>query len=429
MNAKNFRNMIVLATVLFAVSTGLAHADKLALQEKLSKNVQISLNDVSVAEALEKIGQKAGVHFVLSDEAAWKLPHAEATRLSVILEGPLADSMTEMLNAFFMRYAVDHEHITIYPRSELEHILGRPTPKQLELLKAAYTKPIRVYYLDQLQKTVNTAMDQEVLISPINVQKQLNDLLRELVGIKETVVKNVVMRDKTGKIAEVVRKPDEQDGSEFDLPTPVTLAQLLRQATLKIPARGGTTRYATVRWYIPRIDFPEQIPEIRVVDPDTFDTLRLMQKIDVSYHDESLDKIFQELTNRSGRTLYIGRDSNLNEHSISVSMQNIPVEQAIINIAAMAGAECATDSRSVSITGPGKPQENRKPKSQSNQTNARGDDYAGKISIPIDGGNYYIEFMLRESDLSEELKSLRAEKMKEIRGQTAEKPAKDNKEK
>ncbi len=425
MNAKNFRNMIVLATALFAVSAGLAHADKLALQEKLSKNVQISLTDVSVAEALEKIGEKAGVHFVLSDEAAWKLPHAEATRLSVILEGPLADSMTEMLNAFFMRYAVGHKHITIYPRSELEHILGRPTPKQLELLKAAYTKPIRVYYLDQLQKTVNTAMDQEVLISPINVQKQLNDLLRELVGIKETVV----MKDKTGKIAKVVREPDEQDGSEFDLPTPVTLAQLLRQVTITIKkGRGRSTYYNTARWYIPRIDFTEQIPEIRVVPVDTFKTLTRTQKIDVSYHDESLDKIFQELANRSGRTLYVGKDSYLNEHRLSVSMQNIPVEQAIINIAAMAGVGCDTDGSAVSIAGPGKPQKYRKPKSQSNQTKAPSDDYAGKISIPIDGGKYYIEFMLRESDLSDELKNLRTEKMKEIRGQTAEKPAKENKE-
>ena len=32
----------------------------------------------------------------------------------------------------------------------------------------------------------------------------------------------------------------------------------------------------------------------------------------------------------------------------------------------------------------------------------------------MDGGKYFIEFMLRESDLTEELKKLREEKIKEI---------------
>ena len=40
--------------------------------------------------------------------------------------------------------------------------------------------------------------------------------------------------------------------------------------------------------------------------------------------------------------------------------------------------------------------------------------YVGKISIPMDGGRYVIEFMLRESDLTDELRKLRQEKIKEI---------------
>ena len=51
--------------------------------------------------------------------------------------------------------------------------------------------------------------------------------------------------------------------------------------------------------------------------------------------------------------------------------------------------------------------------------------YVGKVSIPMDGGKYYIEFMLRESDLTEKLKKLRQEKMREILGQSPKpKPAK-----
>ena len=41
--------------------------------------------------------------------------------------------------------------------------------------------------------------------------------------------------------------------------------------------------------------------------------------------------------------------------------------------------------------------------------------YVGKISIPMDDGKYFIEFMLREGDLNDELKKLRCEKMEEIK--------------
>ena len=124
MNAPNLAKRLVLGIALACVFTGYVRADKLELQEKLSKEIKIELRDVTIAEALEKISQKADVKIVLSDEAAWKLPQGEATRLSVMMQGPLADSLTEMLNAFFMRYAVGDEEITIYPRPELDHIIG-----------------------------------------------------------------------------------------------------------------------------------------------------------------------------------------------------------------------------------------------------------------------------------------------------------------
>jgi len=54
--------------------------------------------------------------------------------------------------------------------------------------------------------------------------------------------------------------------------------------------------------------------------------------------------------------------------------------------------------------------------SKSGKVTRAGGDYVGKISIPMDGGKYYIEFMLRESDLTEELRKLRDEKMEQILG-------------
>jgi len=414
MRAKNFKKMVVLVVCLVCVSVGYVRADKLQLQEKLSKDIDIQIRDVTITEALGKIGQKAGVKIVLSDEAAWKLPYGEATRLSISLSGPLADSMTEMLNAFFMRYALGDEEITIYPRPELEHILGRPTTKQLELLKAIYTRPIKTYFLDHVQGTINEALGQEVLISPIHVHAQLNNFLRQLVG-KEAIYEEISgrMTRQRSVIKPSEPEPNEPEATVYNLPTPVTLVQLLSQVIVE---RDPTA----TRWYISGIDFPGQIPEIRAVSSQIFTNLRLNQKIDLTYRNEGLDKIFQDLANRAGVPLVIAPGSYLNEHKVNVKMQNLTIEQAARNIADLVAARsCDIDGHSIQIVGPGKPdaKEEKTLKGTSMKDSGDANKYVGKISIPMDGGKYYIEFMLRESDLTEELKKLRAERMKEILGQ------------
>jgi hypothetical protein len=407
MNAKSFVKLFVLLVVSTGVISNCAWADKQQLQEKLSKNIGIKLNDVTISEALQKIGQKAELKIALSDEAIWKLPYGEATRLSVTLDGPLADSMTEMLNAFFMRYAVGEDEITIYPRPELEHILGRPSAKQLELLKAIYTKTIKVYCLNEVQRTINAAIGQEILISPIEVQTQLNDFLLRLVG-KEGVIDKVVARG--GRVVNIIkeRKLEPNEPTVYQLPTPVTLVQLLNQVGI-----DGEPRYT--KWYISGIDFPEQTPEVHVIDHTEFKSLRLNQKIDISYKDETLGKIFQDLASRAGVSLIVRPGANLYENKLSLNMQNVEIAQAIRNIADMAGLECGIDDDSIVISG-SHPTIKVIDKSSGKATS---EGYVGKISIPMDSGKYYIEFMLRESDLTEELKNLRTEKMKEILGKSS----------
>jgi hypothetical protein len=402
MNVKSFVKLFVLLVVSVGVISDFAWADRQLLQEKLSKNIGIKLSDVTISEALEKIGQRAELKIVLSDEAIWKLPYGEATRLSVTLDGPLADSMTEMLNAFFMRYAVGEDEITVFPRPELEHILGRPSTKQLELLKAIHTKTIKMYYLNEVQRTINTAIGQEILISPIEVQTQLNSFLVQLVG-KKDIFDRFVARG--GRVVDMIkeRKLEPNEPTVYQLPTPVTLVQLLNQVVLE-----NESRYT--RWYISGMDFPEQTPEVHVVFSAEFTSLRLSQKIDVSYKDETLGKIFQDLASRCGMDLVVAPGYNLYEHKLSASMQNIEIKQAILSIALMSGIECGIrdDSNWVKLEG-----------RRRDSDKAASEGYVGKISIPMEGGKYYIEFMLRESDLTEELKKLRTEKMKEILGKSS----------
>ena len=413
MSTKSFTKIVVLAVVSVGISVDCVLADKLQLQEKLSKDISIKLSDVTIAEALGKIGQKAELKIVLSDEAIWKLPYGEATRLSVTLSGPLADSMTEMLNAFFMRYAVGEDEIAIYPRPELEHILGRPTAKQLELLKAIYTKTIKIYYLDEVQRTINAAIGQEILISPIEVQTQLNNFLLKLVG-REDLYSGVVVSGGRAINVSRKRKIEPNEPKEYNLPTSVTLVQLLNQV---IVARESKD----TKWYISGMDFPEQTPEVHVVSSDVFTGLRLNQKIDVSYKDETLGKIFQDLASRAGADLIVTPGSNLHEHKLSASMQNVEIKQAIRNIADMAGVACSIrgDLSYIELSGPGPVRSGIKGETEAGGKAER-EGYVGKISIPMDGGKYYIEFMLRESDLTEQLKKLREDKMKEILGQLSQ---------
>jgi len=385
---------LIIAAVLPGILAVCARADKLQLQAKFSKDVSIQLNDVTITEALDKIGQKAGVKFVLSDEAAWKLPYGQATRLSVALNGPLADSMTEMLNAFFMRYAVGDEEITIYPRPELEHILGRPTTKQLELLKAIYTKTITEYRKSP-QNTINEALSKEVAIVPVSAQDTIDSILHQLAGKK-------------------MERPRPTDLT-FKLDGPVTVAQLLNQ--VEIDNRNSRV---VGNWYISSMDFPEQIPEICVVSIEEFRSEKLDQLVDISYKDQKAVEVIQQIAKRTGMELNIfKKDSSWLEEKISVDMQNITLKQALLNVVTSVDGliEVRVDGNYIRITGPNREEKILSPEAGKSDIKPKAETYVGKISIPMDGGKYYIEFMLRENDLTEQLKSLRQEKIKEILGQ------------
>jgi hypothetical protein len=284
-------------------------------------------------------------------------------------------------------------------------------------LKALYTKPIRIYSLDMEQETINAALGQDVLITPLHVHAQLNNLLRQFVG-KDAIYfylnKEQIRRGVT------VMKPsgDDQDekGKNYELATPITLIQLLNQVSVM----GERGKPISTTWYISDMDFPGQNPEIRVVGTQEFSSLKLNQKIDISYKDTSLDKIYQDLASMAGVSLYIKSGSYLNEHRLSINMQNIPIGQAAGNIADMVGAKCIAPGY-IEISGPGKPKSKtpaprtRAP-ARSSRSRSSSEGYVGKISIPMDGGKYFLEFMIRESDLSDELKQLRAEKKKELLG-------------
>jgi len=374
MNAKSLTKIVVLVVVSIGVCADFAWADKQQLQEKLGKDIRIKLDDVTIAEALEKIGQKAELKIVLSDEAVWKLPHGTATRLSVTLNGPLAESLTEMLNAFLMRYAVGEEEVTIYPRPELEHILGRPMTKQLEVLRKIYT----------LQFNCNESGGESTYMA---------EFINERFGPEGLTV---LPTEYYGQFVQALEPAGE---------TPFTLAQLLDSTS----HRGA--------WYLWQRDFANQAPEVRVVSENDFWEAKLNQIVDISFKDESAFIVLQRLANWAGVKLFVyKRSPSWLEEKVSVDMQNVKLQQAISSIVSMTGGTISIDYEDGEIGVEGPVYEEKvieKPETSKSPIEAGGS-YVGKISIPMDGGKYYIEFMLRESDLTEKLKKLRTDKMKKI---------------
>jgi len=135
------------------------------------------------------------------------------------------------------------------------------------------------------------------------------------------------------------------------------------------------------------------------------------------------------------------RDRYWNKHDpdwpdgvIGVGMQNTKLGQALRNVVSMVNGEIRIDVEHnyIRIEGPihekkraaPRAAKTRRPSGGGGKIGGKivraGGDYVGKISIPMDGGEYYIEFMLREGDLTDELRKLRDEKMEQILGQPPE---------
>jgi len=202
----------------------------------------------------------------------------------------------------------------------------------------------------------------------------------------------------------------------------VTVVQLLNQVSATGYESSATT------WYISGMDFPGQIPEIHVVSAEDFREAMFDQVIDISF-EERADMILQRLAGWAGMKLFVDkRDPSWLEKGIAVNMQNVKLSQALRNIvSSIDGAIETIDfyGNYIKIQGPihtqsppihlQRPAVTRKTQGGG----GAGEGYVGKISIPMEGGKYFIEFMLRESDLTEELKKLREEKIKEVIQKTA----------
>jgi hypothetical protein len=98
-------------------------------------------------------------------------------------------------------------------------------------------------------------------------------------------------------------------------------------------------------------------------------------------------------------------------------MQDMTILQAMQNIAdTVGGVVNISPRKNVALVQPTPRTMTAATPRKSRESISGEDGYVGKISIPMEGGKYFIEFMLRQSDLPEELKNFREQMIKEVLG-------------
>ncbi len=385
---------VALVLIGLSLGTGDARADKAQLEEKLKQELSIQLEDVTMAQALEQIGQKAGVKIELSPQAVWKLPEGEQTRLSVALEGRLSESLEKMLNSFFLRYAVGSESLTIYPRPELKHIIGRPTAEEFKLLTNMYTNKVWV-------STAGPSFPEGF------TGKMLNGMAGEPIA--------VMPPQSLGMIARIAQNASTKSAGTSDpnapRGTPVTIASLLEGL-----AQSSSEHAA---WYIQGPEFPRQVPELWIVPKREFWQAQLDQIVDISFDGERGAAVVERLALWADMEVQYPQGPALEglARRVTLEVQNARLADVFYKVMRLLGVpwHLNLNEGTVELSSPPVAATPVKKTAVPVPSDSPSDDgYVGKISIPMDGGRYFLEFMLRESDLTEELRRLRQEKVREI---------------
>ena len=159
-----------------------------------------------------------------------------------------------------------------------------------------------------------------------------------------------------------------------------------------------------------------------MVNEEEYREAVLDQVVDISFqgkHSDWADVIIQRLAGWTGMELLVTKeDPSWLKGEINVEMQNIKLRQALRNIVSSVDGEIEINvgDNVIEIYGPMQALTNEPAPEEPKSTGSSGGGYVGKISIPMVEGEskYYIEFMLRESDLTETLRKLREDKIKEI---------------
>lgn len=146
---------------------------------------------------------------------------------------------------------------------------------------------------------------------------------------------------------------------------------------------------------------------------DEFWQAHLDQIIDVSFANEKGESIIRQLATWAGLEVQFSEPAAARiAREITLEVQNVRLADVLTKALSTLGVVGEPKDGVLQVIYPASMIEPSQQTTGEPQIVTGG--YVGKISIPMEGGRYFIEFMLRESDLTDELRKLRQEKIREI---------------
>lgn len=106
------------------------------IEEALDQPIaQLEIKDTPIRDALAKIEQHTGLHFVIDEDVVDLMPYGERTRVSVVIRDmSVRSGLTQVLDGLGLRMFVERGNVLIVPAPVLERLGRRLTIEEVNLL-------------------------------------------------------------------------------------------------------------------------------------------------------------------------------------------------------------------------------------------------------------------------------------------------------
>ncbi len=353
--------MSTITCILLTVSLALAQpANKdmrIIVEQALDQPTKLTIENAPLYEALQTISQTTGMGLSMSPEAINCLPYGDKTKVSLKLENiRLREGIQAICNQLGMAWHPTDRGVFIVPTAAMER-LGRPASWE-EL------------------RTLSTLMTTK--------WNKDNSPLKNLVRFNNREGENHNWEE-LDKIIE---------GGEND-----SLAEVLSRAT-------GTIGCTWFPW-----------GENVIVIPQERQTARRLERIaSLRFTNNSFAEVLRGLSRQAGVDIKIDPAAAAQlpprvKQNFSLLAEGVTIEEALQQISIATGLAYEVTADAIFLSAPVK---DESPETiQTDRATQKRDRIVGKVVIPSEDGKYQYEWMIRESDLSEEENHLRQQLVEE----------------
>ncbi len=323
------------------------------IEQVLDEPIELTVENAPLADFFSQISDKTGVSIVMSDEAYGLLPYGRATQVSATLGNvTLRDGLGQILGRLGMACVVTPTGLDVVPTPGL-HRLGR---------RAAWSE------LESLQWLSAT---------------EFVDHEESLAALRKRLQFHVTEADPWEQLESEIRKVGAGSGVD-----------VLEAAC---DALGWS-------WYV----WDKQIVVVSLTEQMK---RQLDAMISVRMSNRPLTEVLRSVGRQAGILIRLGEGVAdalpvQTRRNFSLLADNVSAVEALEEIAGLTGLTYRVDAEGVVFELPSGFMDGARPARSA-------DPFVGKICVPDPGGNFQIELVVRESDLSPEVNEMRKQVLKD----------------